>query len=88
MPDGVDLYYVLVLVDAVDDPVGPAPGGVVTVEGFLKRLANAVRACSKRSVDCLHDSGSNVKRQVLVQVAPGLPGEDDGVRPFGFWLGR
>jgi hypothetical protein len=62
VPDGVDLYDVLVLVDAVDGPVGPAPGGVVTVEGLLKWLADAVRACSERSVDCLHDSGNDIKR--------------------------
>src|SRR6266567_3549985 len=85
--DGVDLYGVLVLVDAVDDPVGPAPCGVVTVEGFIKWLAGAMRACGQRSVDRLHGSGSDVERQVLVQVAPGLPGEDDGVRLSGSWSG-
>lgn len=38
MPDGVDLHGVLVLVDPVDDPVGPAPRGVVTV-GLLQEEA-------------------------------------------------
>ena len=41
MPDGVDLHGVLVLVDAVDDPVGPASCGVVAVEGFIQWLAGA-----------------------------------------------
>jgi hypothetical protein len=62
----VDLYGVLVLVYAVDDPVGPAPRGVVTVEGFIKWLADAVRVCRERPVDRLHGCGSDVERQVLV----------------------
>lgn len=88
VPDGVDLHGVLVLVDAVDDPVGPAPRGVVTVEGFIKWLADPVRACRERPVDRLHGSGSDLKRQILVQVAPGLPGEDDRVRSSCLWSGR
>ena len=87
MPDGVDLYGVLVLVDAVDDPVGPAPRGVVTVKGLIKWLADAVRVCSERPVDRLHGRGSDVERRVLVQVTPGLPGENDDVRSFGLWSG-
>jgi hypothetical protein len=39
VPDGVDFHGVLVLVDAVDDPVGPAPGGVVAVEGFRIKVS-------------------------------------------------
>ena len=33
--DGVDLHLVLGLVDAVDDPVGPAPGRVEAVERLV-----------------------------------------------------
>ena len=77
--DGVDLHSALVLVDAVNDPVGPAPRGVVAVEGLFKRLADAVRVRGQRPVDRLHGRGSDAERQVLVQVAPGLPGEDHGV---------
>jgi hypothetical protein len=70
VPDGVDLHSVPVLVDAVDDPVGPAPRGVATVEGFIKWLADAVGGCSDRPVDRLHGGGSDVEWQVLVRVAP------------------
>ena len=38
VPDRVDFHGVLVLVDAVDDPVGPAPRGVLAVDGFIKWL--------------------------------------------------
>ena len=88
MPYGVDLHSVLVLVNAVDDPVGPAPRGVVTIEGFIKWLADAVRAGSERPVDRLHGSGSDIKGWILVQVTPCLSGEDDGVRSFSLWSGR
>jgi hypothetical protein len=88
VPDGVDLHSALVLVDAVDDPIGPAPRGVVAVERFIKWLADTVRTCSERPVDRLHGSVSDVEGQVLVQVAPGLPGEDDRVRSFGLRSGR
>jgi len=43
VPDGVDLHGALVLVDAVDDAVGPAACGVVAVEGLIEWLADAVR---------------------------------------------
>jgi hypothetical protein len=56
---------------------------VVAVGGFIKWLADAVRVCRERPVDRLHGRGSDVERQVLVQVAPGLPGEDDGAGSFG-----
>ena len=75
----MDLYGALVLVDAIDDPVGPAPRGVIAVEGFIQWLARAVRVDSERTVDRLHGSGSDIEWQVLVEVAPGLPREDDGV---------
>jgi len=39
----VDLHGALVLVDAVDDAVGPAACGVVAVEGLIEWLADAVR---------------------------------------------
>jgi hypothetical protein len=88
VPYGVDLHSVLVLVNAVDDPVGPAPRGVVTIEGFIKWLPDAVRAGSERPVDRLHGSGSDIKGWILVQVTPCLSGEDDGVRSFSLWSGR
>ena len=80
----MDLYGALALVDAVDDPVGPAPRGVIAVEGFIQWLARAVRVDSERTVDRLHGSGSDIERQVLVEVVPSLPGENDGVPRFGF----
>src|SRR2546430_6157859 len=76
VPDGVDLYGVLVLVDAVDDAVGPASCGVVAIEGLLQRLAGPVRVGGKRPVDRLHCGRSDIERQVLLQGAPGLAGAD------------
>jgi hypothetical protein len=73
MPDGVDPYGVLVLVDAVDDAVGPASCGVVAIEGPVKGawgggwgLASAMRVGGKRPVDRLHGGGSDIERQILV----------------------
>src|SRR3974390_3112438 len=74
VPDGMDLYGALVLVDAIDDPVGPAPRGVIAVEGFIQWLARAVRVDSERSVDRLHGSGSNNKRAGFRGGGAGLAG--------------
>ena len=43
MPDGVDLHGVLLFVDPVDDPVGPASRGAIAVEGviYLPALVSA-----------------------------------------------
>jgi formyltetrahydrofolate deformylase len=80
VPDGVDLDGEPVLVDAVDDPVGPASSGVVTVEGLIQWLAGAVRVAGDDPVDRRHGGRRDIERQVLVQVPTDPPGEDDRVR--------
>ena len=47
---------------------------------FTDLFAGAVRAGSKRPADRLHGGNSGIERQVLVEIASGLAGEDDRVR--------
>src|SRR6266496_5623781 len=81
MADGVDLYLVLGLVDAVDDPVGPPPGRVEAVERLVQRLACPVGVHGDRPLDCLQRGSSYLQGEVLANVAAGLAGQAHRVRP-------
>jgi len=72
--DGVDLYQAFGLVDAVYDPVGPAPGRVEAVERLVQRLACPVRVHGDRPLNCLHRGSSHLQGKVLADVAAGLSG--------------
>ena len=87
MADRVDLHLMLGLIDPVDDAVRPAASRVIPVKRLVQGLARAMGVNGDRSLDRLHRGKSYLQRQVLADVAAGLPGHGHCIwLPFP-WVG-